>query len=186
MKKKLLLLFILFIISFVLFANTEKPMKIRTIIPEDYGVSFPSNSFLIDHIALEMKFEVGTESLIENNGSFSLSQLVSGVNMLQLSLLYYGNQSEEYSTLIRIEVGDGWQGNNDVNIPMQVEINKSDYLDEGFEVREVGNGLINLKVFPHGPRNGVEFANVNFIWNVDGNAMAGEYEANINISLEAI
>ena len=43
-----------------------------------------------------------------------------------------------------------------------------------------------MNVLPKGPRNGVEFASLLFEWSVGSDAWAGEYEAIVNISLEAI
>ena len=94
---KCLVILIMVFIAPPLFAeDMEKPMVIRTRIPEDYAVSYPSGSMRMDHLVFELQLETGTEALIENNGMFSLSFLESGVSALELSLLYYGNQSEEY------------------------------------------------------------------------------------------
>ena len=108
MKKILISLFLIMIIPFLLVAeDMEKPMVIRTRIPEDYAISFPSDVMRMDHLVFQLELETGTDTLIENNGIYSLSFLESGVDSLELSLLYYGNQSEEYSAIIRVDAGDG-------------------------------------------------------------------------------
>lgn len=188
MKKILISLFLIMIIPFLLIAeDMEKPMVIRTRIPEDYAISFPSDVMRMDHLVFELELETGTDTLIENNGIYSLSFLESGVDSLELSLLYYGNQSEEYSAIIRVDAGDGWvarMGNQ--SIPMNVIFNSQEYNVDGITVREVGQGILEMNVLPQGPRNGVEFASLLFEWSVGRDAWAGEYEAIVNISLEAI
>ena len=188
MKKILLIMVCLLFIPFLLSAeDMEKPMVIRTRIPEDYAVSYPSGAMRMDHLVFELQLETGTEALIENNGAFSLSFLESGVNALGLSLLYYGNQSEEYSALIHVDAGDGWVGKmGNKYIPMSVIFKDPEYPVDGINVKEVGEGIIEMSVLPQGPRNGVEFASLLFEWSVDDDAWAGEYEAIVNISLEAI
>ena len=188
MKKILIGLFLIMIIPFLLVAeDMEKPMVIRTRIPEDYAISFPSDAMRMDHLVFELELETGTDTLIENNGIYSLSFLESGVDSLELSLLYYGNQSEEYLAIIRVDAGDGWvarMGNQ--SIPMNVIFKSQEYNVEGITVREVGQGILEMNVLPQGPRNGVEFASLLFEWSVGRDAWAGEYEAIVNISLEAI
>ena len=188
MKKLLIALLLVMIIPFLLFAeDMEKPLVIRTRIPEDYAVSYPSGAMRMDHLVFELQLETGTEALIENNGMFSLSFLESGVSALELSLLYYGNQSEEYSALIHVDAGHGWVGKmGNRTIPMNVVFKAPEYEAEGITVKEVGKGVIEMSVLPQGPRNGVEFASLLFEWSVDDDAGAGEYEAIVNISLEAI
>ena len=188
MKKFLIGFLFMMIIPFLLFAeDMEKPMVIRTRIPEDYAVSYPSGAMRMDHLVFELELETGTESLIENNGIFSLSFLESGVNALELSLLYYGNQSEEYSALIRVDAGDGWIAKmGERSIPMNVVFKEPDFQVDGIDVKEVGQGILEMSVLPQGPRNGVEFASLLFEWSVGSDAWAGEYEAIVNISLEAI
>ena len=188
MRKILFGLILIMFVPFLLFAeDMEKPMVIRTRIPEDYAVSYPSGAMRMDHLVFELELETGTESLIENNGIFSLSFLESGVSALELSLLYYGNQSEEYSALIHVDAGDGWVGKlENKYIPMSVIFKDPEYPVDGINVKEVGEGIIEMTVLPQGPRNGVEFASLLFEWSVDDNAWAGEYEAIVNISLEAI
>ena len=188
MRKILFGLILIMFVPFLLFAeDMEKPMVIRTRIPEDYAVSYPSGAMRMDHLVFELELETGTESLIENNGIFSLSFLESGVSALELSLLYYGNQSEEYSALIHVNPGDGWVGKmGNKYIPMSVIFKDPEYPVDGINVKEVGEGIIEMTVLPQGPRNGVEFASLLFEWSVDDNAWAGEYEAIVNISLEAI
>ena len=188
MKKILLIMVCLLFIPFLLSAeDMEKPMVIRTRIPEDYAVSYPSGAMRMDHLVFELQLETETEALIENNGAFSLSFLESGVSALELSLLYYGNQSEEYSALIHVDAGDGWVGKRgNRSIPMNVIFNTPEYAVEGITVKEVGKGIMEMTVLPQGPRNGVEFASLLFEWCVDSDAWAGEYEAIVNISLEAI
>ena len=89
MKKILLIMVCLLFIPFLLSAeDMEKPMVIRTRIPEDYAVSYPSGAMRMDHLVFELQLETETEALIENNGAFSLSFLESGVSALELSLLY--------------------------------------------------------------------------------------------------
>ena len=95
MKRKLLLLILIFFVSLISAEDMEKPLVIRTRIPEDYAVSYPLGAMRMDHLVFELQLETGTEALIKNNGMFSLSFLESGVSALELSLLYYGNQSEE-------------------------------------------------------------------------------------------
>ena len=185
--KCLVILIMVFIAPLLFAEDMEKPMVIRTRIPEDYAVSYPSGSMRMDHLVFELQLETGTEALIENNGMFSLSFLESGVSALELSLLYYGNQSEEYSALIHVNPGDGWVGKmGNRFIPMNVVFKAPEYEAEGITVKEVGKGVIEMSVLPQGPRNGVEFASLLFEWSVDDNAWAGEYEAIVNISLEAI
>ena len=188
MRKILFGLILIMFVPFLLFAeDMEKPMVIRTRIPEDYAFSYPSGAMRMDHLVFELELETGTESLIENNGIFSLSFLESGVSALELSLLYYGNQSEEYSALIHVDTGDGWVGKmGNKYIPMNVIFKDPEYPVDGINVKEVGEGIIEMTVLPQGPRNGVEFASLLFEWSVDDNAWAGEYEAIVNISLEAI
>ena len=188
MKKLVFALLLVMIIPFLLIAeDMEKPMVIRTRIPEDYAVSYPSGVMRMDHLVFELQLETGTEALIENDGMFSLSFLESGVSALELSLLYYGNQSEEYSALIHVDAGDGWVGKMENKyIPMSVIFKDPEYPVDGINVKEVGEGIIEMTVLPQGPRNGVEFASLLFEWSVDDNAWAGEYEAIVNISLEAI
>ena len=72
------------------------------------------------------------------------------------------------------------------SIPMNVIFNSQEYNVEGITVREVGQGILEMNVLPQGPRNGVEFASLLFEWSVGRDAWAGEYEAIVNISLEAI
>ena len=187
MKRKLLLLILIFFVSLISAEDMEKPLVIRTRIPEDYAVSYPSGAMRMDHLVFELQLETGTETLVENNGMFSLSFLESGVSALELSLLYYGNQSEEYSALIHVNPGDGWVGKmGNKYIPMSVIFKDPEYPVDGINVKEVGEGIIEMTVLPQGPRNGVEFASLLFEWSVDDNAWAGEYEAIVNISLEAI
>ena len=94
MRKILFGLILIMLIPFLLVAeDMEKPMVIRTRIPEDYAISFPSDVMRMDHLVFELELETGTDTLIENNGIYSLSFLESGVDSLELSLLYYGNQS---------------------------------------------------------------------------------------------
>ena len=187
MKRKLLLLILILFVSLISAEDMEKPLVIRTRIPEDYAVSYPSSVMRMDHLVFELQLETGTEALIENNGMFSLSFLESGVSALELSLLYYGNQSEEYSALIHVNPGDGWVGKmGNKYIPMNVIFKDPEYPVDGINVKEVGEGIIEMTVLPQGPRNGVEFASLLFEWSVDDNAWAGEYEAIVNISLEAI
>ena len=187
MKRKLLLLILILFVSLISAEDMEKPLVIRTRIPEDYAVSYPSSVMRMDHLVFELQLETGTEALIENNGMFSLSFLESGVSALELSLLYYGNQSEEYSALIHVNPGDGWVGKmGNRSIPMNVVFKAPEYEAEGITVKEVGKGVIEMSVLPQGPRNGVEFASLLFEWSVDDDAWAGEYEAIVNISLEAI
>ena len=69
---------------------------------------------------------------------------------------------------------------------MNVIFKDPEYPVDGINVKEVGEGIIEMTVLPQGPRNGVEFASLLFEWSVDDNAWAGEYEAIVNISLEAI
>lgn len=185
--KCLVILIMVFIAPLLFAEDMEKPMVIRTRIPEDYAVSYPSSVMRMDHLVFELQLETGTEALIENNGMFSLSFLESGVSALELSLLYYGNQSEEYSALIHVDAGDGWVGKmGNKYIPMSVIFKDPEYPVDGINVKEVGEGIIEMTVLPQGPRNGVEFASLLFEWSVDDNAWAGEYEAIVNISLEAI
>ena len=185
--KCLVILIMVFIAPLLFAEDMEKPMVIRTRIPEDYAVSYPSSVMRMDHLVFELQLETGTEALIENNGMFSLSFLESGVSALELSLLYYGNQSEEYSALIHVDAGDGWVGKmGNKYIPMNVIFKDPEYPVDGINVKEVGEGIIEMTVLPQGPRNGVEFASLLFEWSVDDNAWAGEYEAIVNISLEAI
>ena len=187
MKRKLLLLILILFVSLISAEDMEKPLVIRTRIPEDYAVSYPSSVMRMDHLVFELQLETGTETLVENNGMFSLSFLESGVSALELSLLYYGNQSEEYSALIHVDAGDGWVGKmGNKYIPMSVIFKDPEYPVDGINVKEVGEGIIEMTVLPQGPRNGVEFASLLFEWSVDDNAWAGEYEAIVNISLEAI
>ena len=187
MKRKLLLLILIFFVSLISAEDMEKPLVIRTRIPEDYAVSYPSGAMRMDHLVFELQLETGTEALVENNGMFSLSFLESGVSALELSLLYYGNQSEVYSALIHVDAGDGWVGKmGNRSIPMNVVFKAPEYEAEGITVKEVGNGIIEMSVLPQGPRNGVKFASLLFEWSVDDDAWAGEYEAIVNISLEAI
>ena len=76
MRKILFGLILIMFVPFLLFAeDMEKPMVIRTRIPEDYAVSYPSGAMRMDHLVFELELETGTESLIENNGIFSLSFL---------------------------------------------------------------------------------------------------------------
>ena len=185
--KCLVILIMVFIAPLLFAEDMEKPMVIRTRIPEDYAVSYPSSVMRMDHLVFELQLETGTEALIENNGMFSLSFLESGVSALELSLLYYGNQSEEYSALIHVDAGDGWVGKmGNKYIPMSVIFKDPEYPVDGINVKEVGEGIIEMTVLPQGPRNGVEFASLLFEWSVDDDALAGEYEAIVNISLEAI
>ena len=185
--KCLVILIMVFIAPLLFAEDMEKPMVIRTRIPEDYAVSYPSSVMRMDHLVFELQLETGTEALIENNGMFSLSFLESGVSALELSLLYYGNQSEEYSALIHVNPGDGWVGKmGNRTIPMNVVFKAPEYEAEGITVKEVGNGVIEMSVLPQGPRNGVEFASLLFEWSVGSDAWAGEYEAIVNLSLEAI
>ena len=185
--KCLVILIMVFIAPLLFAEDMEKPMVIRTRIPEDYAVSYPSGSMRMDHLVFELQLETGTEALIENNGMFSLSFLESGVSALELSLLYYGNQSEEYSALIHVDAGDGWVGKmGNKYIPMSVIFKDPEYPVDGINVKEVGEGIIEMTVLPQGPRNGVEFASLLFEWSVGSDAWAGEYEAIVNISLEAI
>ena len=187
MKRKLLLLILIFFVSLISAEDMEKPLVIRTRIPEDYAVSYPLGAMRMDHLVFELQLETETETLVENNGMFSLSFLESGVSALELSLLYYGNQSEEYSALIHVDAGDGWVGKMENKyIPMSVIFKDPEYPVDGINVKEVGEGIIEMTVLPQGPRNGVEFASLLFEWSVDDNAWAGEYEAIVNISLEAI
>ena len=136
MKKLLFVLFLIMIIPFILSAeDMEKPIVIRTRIPEDYAVSYPSGAMRMDHLVFELQLETGTEALIENNGMFSLSFLESGVSALELSLLYYGNQSEEYSALIHVDAGDGWVGKmGDKYIPLSVIFKDPEYHVDGINV----------------------------------------------------
>ena len=188
MKRKCLIILILvFLVSLLYADDMEKPMVIRTRIPEDYAVSYPSGAMRMDHLVFELQLETGTEALVENNGVFSLSFLESGISALELSLLYYGNQSEEYSALIKVDAGDGWVGRmGNQTIPMNVVFRDPEYSVDGITVKEVGHGILEMNVLPQGPRNGVEFASLLFEWSVGSDAWAGEYEAVVNISLEAI
>ena len=56
MKKLLFVLFLIMIIPFLLSAeDMEKPMVIRTRIPEDYAVSYPSGAMRMDHLVFELQ-----------------------------------------------------------------------------------------------------------------------------------
>lgn len=188
MKKLFVVLLVIFMVPFLLLAESmEKPMTVRTKIPEDYSITYPDGAMRLDHMVFELSLETGTETLIEDNGTFSLSFLESGVSALELSLLYYGNQSERYSALVKVDAGDGWVGRMGTQfIPMTVQFKEPDIPVDGISVREVGEGILELNVLPQGPRSGVEFANLIFVWSVGRDAWAGEYEATVNISLEVI
>lgn len=185
--KKIVFVVCIFLIPVLLFAETEKPMVIRTHIPEDYGVSFPEGAMRLDHMVFQLQLETGTETLFEKDGIFTLSSLSSGEGSLSLSLLYYGNQSERFSAIIKVEVGDGWIGKmGERSIPITVVFEEKEEREEGIESKELGEGVLEMSVLPQGPRNGVEFANLNFIWSLGRNEWAGDYEAVVNISMEVI
>lgn len=157
MKKILLLLSMLFIllpIYSISDSNDTSVLKVNAVVPEDYGISFPRDSYHMDRIYLEVD-----SSLVSSSGLTATFEDGS----LDMTLLYYGNQSDDYSFTFSFPDEIWWLSNSTALVPIDVKIEDA-ILDDDITVVSTGNRSVFVTIPATGPRRGEQVVKVTFSW----------------------
>lgn len=155
------------------------------VVPEDYGVVFPSDVLFLDSLCFEYMENGISGQLVNAEGEINIDYL-HGMNTFSVNLLYYGNLSHDYN--VELVVGDstGWIGEDNSYIP--VDIKFGEYTgNNGIESRTttVAGDSLNIKVPAVGPRRGEKVGNIIFSWENDMDLQPGIYKLDVNFVLRS-
>ena len=185
MRKTIIMLMIIniFIISLLPAAvGKEDKLMVSAVVPEDYGVEFPLNALHIDRMYFSLTDN--EDSLIPSD-QLSAGTMHIGMNEFRITLLYYGNQSEDYSFILETDAGDGWRDSYGNIIPISVCVVDNSEADD-IKVTEMDMGSAEVTVPANGPRRGEAAADIVFEWSGEPDPEPGIYTVDVNLCMYAV
>ena len=157
-------------------------------IPEDYGIEFPSGLHL-DRLYFAIENSSGDLEILSESDVY-LGQAYSMDGVVTIALLYYGNLSEPYSVSIVVDSGDGFKLNDPALGTFTIPINPSFSIPESTEETLSGRIFLNsnenraeLIVNPVGPINGEQVVDILLNWTGGRDLLPGSYLAEISMAL---
>lgn len=181
-------IFLMFVCILIVSSIVAEGMDVSLMIPEDYGVEFPSGLHL-DRLYFAIKNSSG-ELEILSESDIDVGRAYDTDGVVTLSLLYYGNLSEPYSVDMVVDPGDGFKLNEPTLGTFTIPIDPSFSIPESTEEKLSGKILLNsnenraeLIVKPAGPINGEQVANIMLNWTGGRELLPGSYLAEISMAL---
>lgn len=181
-------IFLILICILIVLPITSEDMDVKLMIPEDYGIEFPSGLHL-DRLYFAIENPSGDlEILSESDIDLGYAYNTNGV--VTIILLYYGNLSEPYSVAIVVDPGDGFKFSDPALGTFTIPITPSFSIPESIEETLSGRIFLNsnenraeLIVNPAGPINGERVANIMLNWTGGRDLLPGSYLAEISMAL---
>lgn len=182
--KNFLILILLSMFSMV-GAQPEKSLTLKTIIPEDYGITVP-DVLKLDRLVFAIRLEDGNTSLVERN-LIDTGISNEGDNSMEIVLLYYGNLETPYDVYLRVDPGLGFVCEDGPSyaptFPVHVALSQPEEFMDNAELDVYDDGFARLTVLPNGPIRGEEAVLVSLGWDAGRNMPPGKYSAEIWLSL---
>lgn len=184
MLRKPLILISIFLLTAVLFAiePAKNELVVTAMVPEDSGVEFPENVIHMDR--LYFSFDGTRESLLSSD-KLDAGTIEIGINEYRLSLLYYGNQMEDYKFALEVDAGSGWVDGKGNTIPIFARITDSTVTDD-ITVTESDTGSVSVLIPAKGPRRGENTADIILEWSGSPNLEPGTYTVDLDVYMYAI
>ena len=182
---KLIYLLIMILASIPLSAVPESKISLVTDIPEDYGIEFPE-AVHIDHLYFGVE-ENPTERDFIRLPIIEVGNTSGGdTGYYRLNLYYFGNMSGAYDVKLSAESVGGFRlaGSTAESIPLDVRFEIPEVLQDSFDVEINPDGSAQIAISPEGPVRGREVVNMVFSWDAGGNAVPGEYVADVFVRME--
>lgn len=184
MKKLFLLLFLLLLLTTLAATdmNTQE-LILETTVPENYGIHVPDDALKLDQFLFEFNTKEGISELLTDS-RFSVGSF-DELDMQSFTLIYYGNLSNSYSVLVRVD-STGFEKNGQAPSTIPVNISFSEPEDKPEDITIVDDeeyGTCSIVIPPSGPRRGVEVVNLNIGWDSQRDILPGRYEMTLNIEL---
>ena len=181
------LILIMMIASLSLSAETENELVLMTDIPEDYAVEFPDAKH-IDHLYFSTD-DAPTERNLVRTPTIDVGATERGGDgYYELSLFYYGNLSSVYDVVLSAESYEGFTpastSSGSETIPLGIRFEVPDAKRDEIEVNINTDGSAHLRIEPSGPMRGLEVLDMVFTWEVNEDAMPGEYMADVYLKME--
>ena len=188
MKHKILIVIFIFVFLFpgTALDNKDEKLTFAARVPEDYGVYKPSEALSIDKFVLEL---MRGNTLITDENVFlgSISEFRNGVGF---SMLYYGNLGYDYDVKISVDATSGFVMHKDdeiYTIPVEVSYQEPKELHEGITVSsDPINNSMGVHVAPVGPLHGERVLDVFLEWDGSRDLVPGIYQADVDITIEAV
>ena len=182
MKRILLLLILSLFYQLFAIEASESRIIVSAEIPEDSGIVFPENVVHLDR--LYFSFGHDTTSLLSTY-QLEAGVMEPGLNEFRFSLLYYGNQSEDYRIKLETDAGEGWVNGNGKTIPIVSRVEDSTDTDD-ISVNESNIGSAAVTVPARGPRSGEAVADIVLEWSGNADPEPGTYTVDLDIRMYAI
>ena len=186
MLKRIIVIVLLLISVFPLaFSDYEsESLILETVVPENYGIHTPDDAVELGQFLFQFETEPGTSELLTD--SRIVIDNIEQKYFEELTLLYYGNLSEEYNVEISIDTGSGFISSNHDNgvIPVSVSFSEADDKGEGITIiKDEEYSKANIIVPPTGPRRGEETLTITLSWQDVRDVIPGRYEMELYIGL---
>lgn len=179
-------IFLIFICILIVLPIVAEDMDVKLMIPEDYGIEFPSGLHL-DRLYFAIENPSGDLEILSES-DVDLGYAYNGV--VTIALLYYGNLSEPYSVAIVVDPGDGFKLSDSTlgtfTIPIDLSFSIPESMTEPLSGRIFLNSNENraeLIINPAGPINGERVANIMLNWTGGRELLPGSYLAEISMAL---
>ncbi len=190
-KRLIFFTFVLFILcAGCAMAADEIEMKTESLVvnaevPEDYGIVFPQDALHMDRIYFSLQTDRADDYLISEKTLIDLGDMEIGLNEFSLTLIYYGNQIDNYTFTIEADAGIGWYDENGNTLPIEIKLTDSE-TDDDIYVAEISNSLVTVFVPSAGPRRGEPVADVFLSWNPGLDPEPGEYSALLTLRMNTL
>ena len=157
--KKIVQILIVTFISIQLFASLNEKstvLNVNATVAEDHGIIFPENVYHMDHIYFEI------DSTLVSNKGITIDYERGSMDM---SLLYYGNQSTEQNFVFSLPLEMWWLNGNKEVVKIDAAFSDASYEDD-ITVAMNGVRSVVVTIPPTGPRRGEKILNINFSWSL--------------------
>lgn len=190
-KRLIIFTFVLFILcAGCAMAADEIEMKTESLVvnaevPEDYGIVFPQDALHMDRIYFSLQTDRADDYLISEKTLIDLGDMEIGLNESSLTLIYYGNQIDNYTFTIEADAGIGWYDEKGNNMPIEIKMEDPDTEDDIY-VTEISNAAVSVTVPPAGPRRGDPVADVALSWELGLDLEPGVYSALLTLRMNTL
>lgn len=180
-KIRYLLILVLLLLVSPLYS--EESLELSIEVPDDYGVTIPSNVLKLDRFVFEYGGRLVPDDYLFIGPSEDYSE------GLVFTLLYYGNRRDDYDVEITADPGLGWvmlSEGETITIPIDCSWYKSQETPAGYQVYAGEENDVYIHVPAKGPVNGDPVAEFRLDWGDKAALRPGIYKTEISLVLSAV
>ena len=159
----------------------EESLMVNAVIPEDYGIEFPE-AFHMDRLYFSYTQEA--DALISSD-HMDAGLMQVGENEFRISLLYYGNQSKDYTFILEADADEGWRDDMGNVIPLDMKVVDATDTDD-ISVTERDRGSAEITIPAAGPRRGDAAVDIILEWLGSPDPEPGTYTADVNLRMYSV